>query len=282
MPRSGPTTLALPPFTGATRRLILLCLAVFFADALLSLVLPRSLYEPLYRHLVLMPALLARGEVWQAVTYALLPLGILGSVFSLLTIWFTGSMLEDRFGSRWLYELFFTSAIGGAVVSTLIAFTHLFRLDPYHVAGVGQYAGIYGFFIVIAVALGDLEFFVFFLLRIKARYLVAIYVLIDVATLLKASNAFGALLELSGALCGYLFFRFVPKRGLSYAMTEQYFALRNEFYRNKRRRAARKFEVYMRKQNREVHFDKNGRYVEQDDAGSSRRSPDENDKRWMN
>jgi DNA-binding transcriptional regulator/RsmH inhibitor MraZ len=44
-----------------------------------------------------------------------------------------------------------------------------------------------------------------------------------------------------------------------------------------RRRAARKFEVYMRKQNREVHFDKDGRYVDPDEL---RKNP--NDKRWMN
>jgi len=77
-------------------------------------------------------------------------------------------------------------------------------------------------------------------------------------------------------LCGYLFVRFAPRRGLAFGVTERYFGLRNGYYRWKRRRAARKFEVYMKGQNREVHFDKDGRYVDPDD----RRNP--KDKSWMN
>ena len=275
MPRSGPTTLSLPPFAGATRRLILLNLAVFFAAAVLNLVLPRGLYSVLFSHLPLLPIEVAHGFLWQLVTYAFLPLGILGTLFAMLTLWFTGSILEGANGSRWLYELFFSSVIGGAVLATIIAFLHLFGLRPTSVAGLGPYAGIYGLLIAIAVNFGDLEFLLFFFVRIKAKYMVAIYILIDVATLLKSSAAFEALLHLSGALCGFLFLKLVPRRGLTFAFGERYFAMRNEFYRNKRRRAARKFEVYMRKQNREVHFDKDGRYVDPDQR-------DPNDKSWMN
>ena len=46
---TGPTTLALPPFTGATRRLILLNLAAFFGLALLSLVLPTQFLRHPFR-----------------------------------------------------------------------------------------------------------------------------------------------------------------------------------------------------------------------------------------
>ena len=95
--------------------------------------------------------------------------------------------------------------------------------------------------------------------------------------LLKQADAFNALLQLSGALCGYLYVKFAPRRGFAYGVSESYFGLRNNYYRWKRRRAARKFEVYMRKQNREVHFDKDGRYVDPDEL---KKNP--NDKRWMN
>jgi len=112
---------------------------------------------------------------------------------------------------------------------------------------------------------------------VKAKYLVTIYILIAVAVLLKQANSFGALLQLAGALSGFLFVRFAPRRGLAFGVSERFFGIRNAYYRYKRRRAARKFEVYMRKQNREVHFDKEGRYIDPDEL---RRNP--NDKRWMN
>jgi hypothetical protein len=42
------------------------------------------------------------------------------------------------------------------------------------------------------------------------------------------------------------------------------YAVRNRYYRWKRRRAARKFEVYMRSQGRTVRFDGNGRPIDED------------------
>ncbi len=276
---AGPTTLALPPFAGATRKLVLFNLAVFFGDALLSLVLPAKLYVPLVAHLALSPVDVVHGQVWQLGTYAVLPLGLVGSLFALLTLWFVGSMLEDVRGARWVEELYWTSAVGGALLGVAIAFTRLFGLRPELAVGMGPYTAIYGLLVPLALLLGDQEFLLLFIVRVKVKYLVAIYILINLATLLKSANAFGALLQLAGALCGFLFLRFVPRRGLSHGVQEQYFGMRNEYYRNKRRRAARKFEVYMKAQNREVHFDKDGRYVDPDGHGEKR---DPADKRWMN
>jgi hypothetical protein len=53
--------------------------------------------------------------------------------------------------------------------------------------------------------------------------------------------------------------------------------MRSAYYRAKRRRAARKFEVYMGKQGRKVRFDDEGRYIDPDEE---RKNP--RDKRWMN
>jgi membrane associated rhomboid family serine protease len=273
MARSGPISMTLPPFAGATRRLILWNVAIFFALAILAIG-SKSLVFLLESHLALTPvSALRHGEVWQFVTYAFLNGSIVNTAFAMLTLWFVGSLLEGSFGSRWLYEIYFVSAIGGALVASAVSLTGIERLQPIF-AATGPYAGIFGLMIAIGAFFGDQEFLIFFVLRMKAKYLVAIYILIDVAMLLKSADAFSALLQLSGGLCGYLFLRFAPRRGIAMGFSERYYALRNEYYRAKRRRAAKKFEVYMRKQNREVHFDKDGRYVDPD--------KDPTDKRWMN
>ena len=41
--------------------------------------------------------------------------------------------------------------------------------------------------------------------------------------------------------------------------------MKNSYYRWKRRRAARKFEVYMRKHDRDVKFDDRGNYIPPED-----------------
>lgn len=274
MRRTGSIPLALPSFGGAVRRLILLNVGAFFALAILSWVSP-SFNRVLTAHLLLEPFAVIRGEVWQLFTYSLVNPGILSIVFAMLTLWFTGSLLESSYGSRWLTELYWSSVIGGAAIASAVSFTHIFGLRPDAVA-VGVWAGIFGLLVAIAMLFGDQEFLLWFVIRIKAKYLVAIYILIAIAVLLKAADNFGALLQLSGGLAGFLFVRFAPRRGFALGMTERLYGVRNAYYRYKRRRAARKFEVYMRKQNREVHFDKDGRYIDPDE----RRDP--NDKRWMN
>jgi hypothetical protein len=111
---------------------------------------------------------------------------------------------------------------------------------------------------------------------IKARYLVIVYMLIEVALLLSGGPPLACFVVLCGALIGFLFARRAPRRGMSMAFSESLYGVRNNYYRWKRRRASRKFEVYMRKQNRDVRFDSEGRYIDPDE----KRDP--NDRRWMN
>ena len=276
MPRSNPITMTLPPFAGMVRRLIFANLAVFFVLALLGLFAPR-LEGLLTGTLALQPWSVVHGQIWQLVTYAFVHTGLLDILFGMLTLWFCGSMLESAYGSRWLTELYLSSVVGGAVLASALAFTGLFRLGP-RAIGSGAWAGIFGLLIAIAMRFGDQEFLLWFTVRVRAKYMVAIYILIAIALLLRDANAFAALLQLSGALFGYLYLKFAPNKGLGFGFSEQYYGMRNAWYRAKRRRAAKKFEVYMSKQGRQVRFDEEGRFVDPDE--SRRRDP--NDRRWMN
>jgi len=275
MPRSAPITMTFPPFAGTVRKIILANVAVFFTIAILMWLAPHVAALALF-HFQLQPLAVAHGEIWQLATYPFIEQGILGILFSSLTIWFCGSILEGAYGSRWLSELYFTSAIAGALVASALSFSRVLSLSPKDAAA-GAWAGIFGILVAIAVRMGDLEFTLFPIpVRIRAKYMVAIYILIDVALLLKGGDPFSALLHLSGGFCGFLYVRYAPTRGLAFGFSEQYFGLRNAYYRSKRRRAARKFEVYMGKQGRKVQFDKEGRYIDPDST------KDPNDKRWMN
>jgi membrane associated rhomboid family serine protease len=264
-----------PPFAGIVRKIVLANVAIFFGMLLLRWVSPGA-YSLLLIHLLLEPFAVARGEVWQLLTYSFLNTGILDILFGMLTLWFTGSLLESAFGSQWVAELYFTSIVGGALVASALSFTHIFGLRP-DAAATDAWAGIFGLLIAIAMRFGEQEFLLWFVLRIKAKYMVAIYILIATAILLKGGNAFSAMLQLSGAFCGFLYVLCAPRRGLAFGASEWYFNLRNEYFRWKRRRAARKFEVYMGKQGRKVHFDKDGRYIDPDQL---KKNP--NDKTWMN
>lgn len=280
MPRSGPMTMTFPPFAGTVRSLVIANVAVFFGIAILGWLLPGTAVG-LLRMLQLHPYAVVHGAIWQLFTYSFVHVGILEILFAMLTLWFCGSMIEMAFGGRWLAELYFTSVAGGAIIATALSFTRALYLFP-DALGRGAWAGLFGVLIAIAVHFGDQDFYLFPLpFRIRAKYLVAIYILVSVAMLLKNYDSFGALLQLAGAFSGWMYLKFAPRRGLAFGFSEQFYGMRNAYYRARRRRAARKFEVYMGKQGRQVRFDDEGRYIDPDDP--RRRDPrNPNDKRWMN
>jgi membrane associated rhomboid family serine protease len=274
MPRIDSSPLALPHFKGIVRKLVIFDSVLFFAVAIFTRAAPDAAVR-LLTHLFLQPAALVHGEIWQLVTFSFFHTGVLEVVLAMLSLWVCGSLLEASYGNRFVREVFFTSVIGGALLASILSFTRVLMLTPFAL-GSGAWAGIFGLLIAIGVRMGEQQFLFFFLIPMKAKFMVALYLLISVAFLIRNEDAFGALLQLSGALCGYLYVRFAPRRGLGFGFSEQLYGMRNAYYRAKRRRAARKFEVYMGKQGRKVQFDKEGRYIDPDEH------KDPTDKRWMN
>jgi membrane associated rhomboid family serine protease len=243
VPRISSGVLGFPDFRGFTRSLVLWNLAAYFFLLILGVV-SRPAASGLTAFLALLPAAVLHGYIWQLVTYSIIHAGILGTAFELLTLWFLGSFLEANHGPRWLAEIFFVSVAGAGLsaVALYLAMPESSALVLY-----GCYGGIFGLLIAFGVLYADMDFMMFPLpMSIKAKYLVAVYMLIALAMLFSAERVF-AFSQLGGALFGYLYLRMAPKRGFAFAGTESLYGLRNRYYRWKRRRAARKFEVYMRK-----------------------------------
>ena len=286
MRSTGSTTLTLPPFAGTTRKLVLVNLVAFFVLGLLSWVSPAG-YARLLVTLGLMPFAVLHGWVWQVLTYSFVNIGFLNTAFALLTLWFTATTLEESRGARWLVRLYYGAALTGGVAAVLLA--GVGRLMPAGMTLFGGasslYLGMFGplFAVLVAFALlyGDVEFVLFFVVRLKAKYLVAIMVVWRLALLVWSREVFGATLELCCGMFAFVYVRYArvgySSRSLQASASERWYGWRNDYYRWKRRRAAKSFQVYMRKQNREVHFDNEGRYVSPEDE---RRDP--KDKRWMN
>ncbi len=268
----------LPPFRGVTRRIILIALLTYFGTAAIGLY-SAGLEGTLVVQFVLRPDQALRKLFWELVTYPFFGEGLLSVAFALLSFWFFGAALEDERGAHWLTEYFLVSTIGGAVVASAVSMALQGRVPG---MGTGTAAeGLWPF--VLAVLVGYAYFHAEeqlnfnFIFKIKAKYIAAIYVLFYVGMALVGGDRFGALVALCNAGMGYLFLRLAPRKGLRVGMSERWFKMRNEYYRAKRRRAAKKFTVYMRKQGKEVSLDSEGRYVDPD--GKPR---DPNDRNWMN
>ncbi len=274
---NGPITVALPPFRGVTRRIILAALVAYFALLVIGL-FSRDLAALLSGFFMLEPSR-AYIFVWQVFTYPFINVGLFGLLFAALSVWFFGSTLEDELGSPWLGEFFLVSTVGGGILACLLAYPLNLRvpgIDTHELA-----SGLWPFSLALLLAFArfhaDQELNFNFILRVKAKYIAAIYLLIYLAVALSSQRQFDAMLVLTNALCGWLFVVLAPRRGVRFATNEGLYGLRNAWIKLRRRRAARKFSVYMQKQGREVHFDESGRYLDPD-----KKEQDPNDRRWMN
>ena len=265
----GAMPFSLPEFRGTARRLVLANLFAYFALLVFGMASSHAA-SSLASALSFIPSQFLHGYLWQPLTYSLVHLGMLGTLFELLSLWFLVSFLETSRGSSWVLSLYAAAVLGTAITAAVIydlsgRLGHPIDQVPLY----GCMGGIFGLLIAIGVLHGDTEFLLFFVISIKARYLAAIYALIAFASLF-GQNRLYAFAQLGGALAGLLFVHFAPRRGFGFLASEWMFGLRNNYYRWKRRRAGRKFQVYMRKQGRNVRLDSRGRPIEDDPNDRSR------------
>lgn len=275
MPRTGPMMLSFPPFAGMIRKIILITVALFFVLLLGRWIAPAAVAN-IFAIGALTPAMVMHGAVWQLMTYSFLSGGIFQIAFDMLSLWFIGAYLESTYGTRWVTELYFISVFGAALTTIAVSYTHIFHMSQYATT-YGPDGGIFGLLAAWAVLMGDQKFLLFPLpIEIRAKYFVILYILIALASVISGPSGFIYIAYLGGALFGYLYTKMAPRRGFANATSKQWFDWRNGYYRWKRRRAARKFEVYMRKHDRNVEFDTQGRYIDPD------KNKDPNDRGWMN
>jgi membrane associated rhomboid family serine protease len=270
MSRGRTFSLSLPPFTKAVKWLILINAAVFFLLTLLQAVTP-DLGGVLSYILSLVPRWVMHGGLWQLVTYSFLHVGLFHILFNMLALWMFGAQLEMDWGKNKFLEFYFFCVIGAALTTVAISYTGLGGVTPL-TRTVGASGGVLGILMAFGLLYGDQEIMLFPIpLSIRAKYFVAGVVFIELISAIEAAGPgrgqnVAYVAHLGGLLFGYLYVKFVPRRGLLYGTSERYFSARNSYYRWKRRRAARKFEVYMRKHNRTVAFDEHGNYVPPDEA----------------
>lgn len=263
---------AFPDFAGATRRLVLINVGAFFALLLAQLAFPMSAGS-IVRSLTFIPNQFLHGALWQPLTYSFIhpPSALVGTLFELLSLWFLASFLEQSRTSNWVLGLYAAAVLGTALSAGALYLVggRMGMLTP-EIPIYGCMGGVFGLLIAIGVLYGDTQFLLFFAIGIKARYMAAIYALITFA-MLFGENRMYAFAQLGGAAAGLLFIKLAPRRGVSFAVSERWYGLRNAWYRYKRKRAGRKFEVYMKKQGRTVRLDGRGRQIDEDDPNDRSR-----------
>src|ERR1700688_297846 len=238
MPRGQTISFSFPPFAGWVKRIILTCTGIYLFQVIVNR-FNHDLVLLMQEWLALIPsAVVQQGRVWQVVTYSLLHESFSHVFFNMLTLWFIGAYLERDWGSRRFIECYVFCVVGAALVTITVAYTHFLGMGP-NSETIGASGGIFGLLMAFGIIYADQEMFLFPLpFRIKAKYLVGIWVVVAIVAVFEPTGGIAVFAHLGG---------------------------RNPYYRWKRRRAAKKFEVYMRSHDRKVTFDEHGNYVPPED-----------------
>jgi membrane associated rhomboid family serine protease len=191
--------------------------------------------------LKLIPAQTLSGYIWQPITYMFLHdvHGATHILWNMISLFFTGPMLEMHWGTTRFLKYYFLCGIGAAICVIIASY----MVGAQGTATLGCSGALFGVLVAYGVLFPDVLFFGV----IKAKWFVTIIGAINLIDGIASRNAgVSHIAHLGGMLIGYLLIRFgFQARGIK-TSGDPFTWLQAQYKNYKLARARKKFEVYMR------------------------------------
>ena len=185
----------MPPLPPVTQALLLANVAVFFLDQLLG--------GGLYVDFGLWP-IGSHFWPWQIVTYAFLHGNFNHLFFNMLGLWMFGAELEQVWGQK-RFLVFYSASVLAAALTQLIVDALLNVQGP----TIGASGGLFGLLLAFAMIFPNRTILLFFVIPMKAKYLVALYGILELYQGVSVMNSGVAhFAHLGGMLGGLLTLRY--------------------------------------------------------------------------
>lgn len=140
-------------------------------------------------------------QVYQLLTYMFMHGGFMHLFFNMFALWMFGMDLENEWGS-WKFLFYYFLCGFGAGISHLLIGPLFGPSGP----TVGASGAIYGVLLAFGLMYPDRPVFVYFLLPIRARYLVILYIILELyAGVTGSPDGIAHFAHLGGAAVGLLF-----------------------------------------------------------------------------
>ncbi len=218
-------------------------LIVNIAIFVISIFVQRAL-GPVLDNFALVPSQVVQTfAVWQLVTYMFIHAGFLHILWNMLALWWFGAELERLWGTAKFLRFYFTCGICAAL--TVVVAAYIF--GGIDIRTVGSSGAVYGILMGYAVVFPDQTILFGFLIPIKSKYFVMIiggivFLQSYTATVGGQGSGVAVVAHLGGLVAGYLLLR---GRRLRSQIREPIVIGYKDW---KLRRAKKKFEVYLKKQ----------------------------------
>lgn len=194
----------------ARRSITVLLLMVNVAVFVLQLALQQFTSFPVNDYFALSLDGLKHGYVWQLITYEFMHVGVLHLLFNCWAIYVFGQEVEEALGRKAFVALYFSSGIIGGLVQTLAG---LFLGRWFAAPVLGASAAAFGLVAAFALLFPDRVILLFFIIPIRAKYLLVLCGVLVVIGLLSPENSptgvhIADAAHLGGMLTGLAFVRY--------------------------------------------------------------------------
>ena len=187
-----------PRMTRAVQWLLALNIGVYFLQ--LTLFSPDAVYSALALDPARFPS-----SWWTIVTYMFVHAWLAHLAFNLFTLWMFGPRLEHAWGTRTFVQFYLWCGLGGAIAHLLFA---------QHSSVIGASGAISGVLVAYALRWPDDEVYLFGVIPMKSRWLIAAMIGMNIIFALSPSSRIDWTAHVGGMGFGWLFLKLYSLGGL--------------------------------------------------------------------
>ena len=199
----GSGTFGIPPVTRMVRALLIANVGVFLLQWVVAISTGGDLIGA---WLGVSPAGVARGMVWQPLTYMFvhsvgLPFHI---VFNMLILWMLGGELERYWGGAAFLRYYLVCGFGAGLAAILLGVL----FGPSHVITIGASGAIYGLILAYGMLFGDRVMLFMLIFPMKARtFSIVLFVIAVLYTFSPGSSNVSHVAHLGGMVTGFVYLK---------------------------------------------------------------------------
>lgn len=143
-------------------------------------------------------------QIWQLITYQFMHGSFSHILFNMFALWMFGMEIENYWGSQKFLTYYILCGIIAGLFQLFL--TPLLGSSP--AVTIGASGAIYGVLIAFALMFPDRYIFLYFLVPVKAKYLIGFLIVLEFMLVDSAQSNVAHLAHLGGALAGFLFILF--------------------------------------------------------------------------
>ncbi|MCX6165422.1 MAG: rhomboid family intramembrane serine protease [Ignavibacteriae bacterium] len=149
---------------------------------------------------------------WQLITYMFMHGDFTHLFFNMFALWMFGLELENLWGSKRFLIYYTICGLGAAVANLLIA-------PLFTVVGptIGASGSVYGILVAFGYLFPNRHIYIYFLIPIKAKYLVILYMALEIfAVASQSGTGIAHIAHLGGAIVGIIYLLITSKNKLTF------------------------------------------------------------------